>query len=182
MTIPRRSRGRHSLRVFRETWVQGIPGLGVSDEQFETGPKPTGVIQTGRKQPNDAFLDTFSASESGSTGGTKAPLVKATAQTRRSKMLNRAFGYSKRANRHNDVRRIRAAAGSLTIAAMAFRHEQWLSGTFETHCAADTAAGKWRFHNAAENPNDPSRDMVRRHSDRVRRRICPAFSDIWTWI
>jgi hypothetical protein len=162
MIIPRPSRGWHVLRVFWKTWVQGIPRLGVGNEQFETWPKPTGVIQTGRNQANDPVLDTFATSESGTTLGTKAALVMAAGQARRPKMLNRAFNDSKRANWHNDGRRIRTAGGSLTIAAMAFDHEQWLRGTFVTHRAADTAAGKWRFHNAAERPSDPRRRMARR--------------------
>jgi hypothetical protein len=122
--------------------------LGVGYEQFETWSKPTGIIQTGREQTDDAFLETFPTSESGTTLGTKAAFVMSTGQTGRSKMLNRAFGDSKRANGHNYGRRIRAAACPLAIAAMALRHEQGLGGAFVTHGAADAAAGNWKSHNA----------------------------------
>jgi hypothetical protein len=126
MTIPVPSRGRHVLRVFRKTWVQGVPGLGVGNEQFDAWLKPRGVIQAGRDQADDAPLDTFRASEPGTTLGTKAALVMAAGQTRCPEMPNRAVGYPKRIDRHNDGRRVRAATDSLTIAAMAFQHEQWL--------------------------------------------------------
>jgi hypothetical protein len=132
--------------MFRRFRVHQVPRLGVAHELIHRGFKPAGVIQAGSGNADDAAFGIFSAGQPRAAFGAEPAKIVSAAKARRGVMLHRALCDFEVFQRHDHHRRVRSAADLLTVAAMALEHHERFGIAFVSDLAANTTAGKRKFH------------------------------------
>lgn len=120
--------------------------LRIANKDVHPGFEPTRIVQTGSGQADDSAFRIFRSRQPRPAFGAEAAQVMFTRQTRRGVMLQRAFDYLERLERHNHDGSVWAAGDLLAVATVAFKHQQRSGTAFVSDFTANATAGKRKIH------------------------------------
>ncbi len=136
------------LLKFRDCRIHFVPRLGVRNENVHLWLKPTRIIQAACQDSDKRRIASFkfASRNSRSAFRTKTPLVLPASDAGRKMVAQLPARKSKCFSRQQHAGNKSAPSRLLTIATMAFKHHDWLSGGFVTNRAARAPASERYFH------------------------------------